>query len=325
MRPSARSPGPALPAFGRRVTVAPRPATEPENSAMLRVALCTLLLAPLAARADEAYPKPDLLVEPAALAKSEEAKTFVVLDARSREKYAKGHVPGARWVDHAEWAKGFADGKDADAWGKRIGALGVGADSRVVVYDDNFSKDAARVWWVLRYWGVADVRLLNGGWVAWEKGGHPTETAEAKPAPVEFVAKAQVGRLATKDDLLKSLDGKTVQIVDARSEKEFCGVEKQANKRFGAIPGATHLEWIDLLEKDTQRFKEPAKLKRLFDGAGLSLDKPTATHCQSGGRAAVMAFGLELMGAKDVSNYYKSWSEWGNADDTPVVTPKKKP
>lgn len=293
---------------------------------VIRIALLALLLAPLLVRAaDETYPRPDLLIEPAAIAKPGEAKKFVVLDARSREKYTKGHVPGARWVDHAEWAKGFGDGKDADGWGKRIGALGIGADTRVVVYDDAHSKDAARIWWMLRYWGVEDVRLLNGGWVGWEKGKYPTETAEAAPVPVKFVAKARAGRLATKDDLLKSLDGGTLQIVDARSEKEFCGIDKLNNKRAGAIPGAKQLEWIDLLDTDTQRFKSPVELKKLFDGAGIKLDQPTATHCQSGGRASVMAFGLELMGATNVGNYYKSWSEWGNDENTPVVTPKKKP
>jgi thiosulfate/3-mercaptopyruvate sulfurtransferase len=195
----------------------------------------------------------------------------------------------------------------------------------VVVYDDNFGKDAARIWWILRYWGVEDVRLLNGGWVGWEMGKHPTEKGEVAPAAVDFNAKSQAGRLAMKDDLLKSLDGGKFQIVDARSEKEFCGVEKLTNKRGGAIPGAKQLEWIDLLDKETHRFKGPAELRKLFDGAGIKLDRPTATHCQSGGRAAVMAFGLELMGAKDVSNYYGSWAEWGNASDTPVVTPKPGP
>ena len=93
-----------------------------------------------------------------------------VLDVRYRmggppgpDEYAAGHVPGARWVDHAEWAKEFGDGRDAEGWGKRIGRLGIGSDSTVVVYDDSRSKDAARIWWVLRYWGVEDVRLLNGG------------------------------------------------------------------------------------------------------------------------------------------------------------------
>jgi len=283
-----------------------------------------LSLAATSAAAEEAYPRPELLVEPTALTKPEDAKRFVVLDARSHEKYAKGHVPGALWVDHADWAKGFGEGTDAVAWSKRIGGLGITSDTRVVVYDDNLGKDAARVWWILRFWGVNDVRLLNGGWIGWEKGGHPTDKGETAPVPVKFAVKAQADRLATKSDILKSLDGGKLQVIDARSEQEFCGTDKLTNKRAGAIPGAKQLEWVDLLDKNSQRFKSPSDLKKLFDASGIKLDQPSATHCQSGGRAAVMAFGLELMGAKDVRNYYKSWSEWGNAEDTPVVKPEPK-
>jgi thiosulfate/3-mercaptopyruvate sulfurtransferase len=82
------------------------------------------------------------------------------------------------------------------------------------------------------------------------------------------------------------------------------------------------LEWNDLLAKDTHRFKPSTELRKLIDESGIRLDRPIATHCQSGGRASVMAFGLELMGAKNVSNYYTGWAEWGNSDDTPVVPGK---
>src|SRR5687767_3604184 len=95
------------------------------------VVLSVLFLAPLAAagtlRADAedggapAYPRPDLLVEPSDLAKADVAKGFVILDARERKKYDQGHVPGARWVDHAGWAKAFGGGKDVEGWSKRIG------------------------------------------------------------------------------------------------------------------------------------------------------------------------------------------------------------
>jgi len=287
------------------------------------LATTVLLASACGSRAGD-YPRQDLLVEPAALAKPETVKGFVILDARTKAKYESGHVPGARWVDHEEWAKGFGDGRDATGWSKRIGSLGLTADSHVVVYDDNQAKDAARIWWVLRYWGVKDVRLLNGGWVGWEKCKYPTEKAEAVITSSEFKAVAAPERMATKDQLLKTLTGDKLQIVDARTKDEFCGIDARKNKRAGAIPGATQLEWIDLIDKDSHRFKSPDELKNLFDDAGIKLDRPTATHCQSGGRASVMAYGLELMGAKDVRNYYKSWSEWGNADDTPVVKPETK-
>jgi thiosulfate/3-mercaptopyruvate sulfurtransferase len=111
--------------------------------------------------------------------------------------------------------------------------------------------------------------------------------------------------------------------VDARSEDEFCGINKRDNKRGGAIPGAKHLEWSDLIDQETNRFKSPAELKRLFEQAGIDLTRPTASHCNGGGRAAVMAFGLELMGANEVRNYYRGWGEWGNAQDTPIIVPEK--
>jgi thiosulfate/3-mercaptopyruvate sulfurtransferase len=278
------------------------------------------------ARADEHdYPRSDLLIEANQLAQPDVAANFVILDARPRPKYEHGHVSEARWVDHSAWAAAFDHGRDAGGWSQRIGALGVGAKTKVIVYDDALSRDAARIWWILRYWGVDDVRLLNGGWRAWIDGDKPIETMAASARPVEFVAKARPERLATKERLLKSLGGDRLQIVDARSEREFCGLDKMRNKRAGAIPGARQLEWVDLIDTNTQRFKSAAELRQLFASAGIALDRPTATHCQSGGRSSVMAFGLELMGSKNVSNYYPSWAEWSRATDTPVVTGKPRP
>ena len=101
-------------------------------------------------------------------------------------------------------------------------------------------------------------------------------------------------------------------------------MEKRDNKRGGAIPGAKHLEWSDLIDEETQRFKRPEELRRLFDQAGIDLTRPTVSHCNGGGRASVMAFGLELMGAQDVRNYYRGWGEWGNTPGVPVEIPVAK-
>ncbi len=110
----------------------------------------------------DSYPHPTLLIEPVELAKPDVAKQFVILDAREQAKYEQGHVPNAIWVDHAGWSKAFGDGDDAKGWSQRIAAMGIDGKSKIVVYDDNMSKDAARIWWILRYWGLNDVRLLNG-------------------------------------------------------------------------------------------------------------------------------------------------------------------
>lgn len=292
-----------------------------------RFIIVLICCAPASLLAAEAtYPRPDLLLEPTELAKPEVAGRFVILDVRGQEAYEKGHIPAALRVDHDTWKAAFDGGKDVKGWSRRIGELGIGNDTAVVLYDDNATKDAARIWWLLTYWGVQDARLLNGGWKTWTAMDLPTSQVPApSPRAVAFEAKPITKRLTDKDQILGLLGEGKLQIVDARSFDEFCGVEPRKNKRAGAIPGAKHLEWSDLIDEKTDRFKSPSEIRTLFHKAGIDLKRPTATHCQSGGRASVMAFGMELMGAKDVRNYYKGWSEWGNAGDTPIEQRKPEP
>jgi thiosulfate/3-mercaptopyruvate sulfurtransferase len=288
-----------------------------------RPLICLMVLGTGPLAAGEGYPRSELLLEPRDLARSEVAEQFVILDARPQDEYGAGHVPGAVRVDHDEWKQAFQEGQDAAGWSARIGRVGIGDEARVVIYDDNALKDAARIWWILRYWGVQDARLLNGGWKGWTSGNLPTtQDSSTDLEPVPFQARPQAGRLTTGSKLLGLLDG-NVQIVDTRSEDEFCGVDKRA-ARGGAIPGAKHLEWSDLIDAETGRLKPADKLRELFEKAGINLQQPAVTHCQSGGRASVMAFGLELMGAEQVSNYYRGWSEWGDSKETPIVVPERK-
>jgi thiosulfate/3-mercaptopyruvate sulfurtransferase len=288
----------------------------------LQPMLLTLLFSMAADKADS-YPRADLLIEPAELAKPEVAKKFRILDARSKKDYEAGHIPGAVWVSHSAWSSAFAAGQDPKVWSHRLSKLGISDDTPVVIYGGPVNN-AARIWWILRYWGVKDARLLNGGWKAWKAGGHPVSKETPVVKAGRFSASApQTRRLETKEQLLKQLKQDPPQLVDARSEAEHCGTVRTA-KRNGSIPGAINLEWTELLDKKTGRFKSAAELRALFKDAGIKLDRPTVTYCQSGGRAAAMAFALELMGAQDVRNYYRSWAEWGNAADTPVQRPKKK-
>jgi thiosulfate/3-mercaptopyruvate sulfurtransferase len=271
---------------------------------------------------DAKYGRPELLIEAGDLAKPEVSKQFRILDARPFLDYARGHIPGAEGVDAAAWAKKFtAEPANAQVWGKLIGGLGLDPNKhKVVVYADDV-RDAARVWWILRYWGFQDVRLVNGGWPAWVAAKHPVEKDVVVTVPTAVKLTAHPEVLATRDDVLEALKKAGTGIVDARSAGEFCGDTKLA-KRGGAIPGAKHLEWSDLIDAQTKRFKSAETLAKLFKDAGVSLERPNITYCQSGGRAAVMAFGLELMGAKNVRNYYRSWAEWGNSADTPVEKKK---
>jgi thiosulfate/3-mercaptopyruvate sulfurtransferase len=266
------------------------------------------------------YIRPELLVDPLLPEHAGQLNKSLILDVRPRVKYDAGHAPGALWVDIAEWTKAFGAGDDAAGWSKRIGALGVTADKPVVVLDDVRSRDASRVWWILRYWGVKDARVLNGGWTGWTTAKLPVVTNPPRVVATSFQAMPASQRHITKMQLLKVIPAGTLQLVDARSTDEHCGTQKMNNKRGGAMPGAKHLDWVELLDK-SGRFKSADELTKLFAAAGIDPKAPTATYCQSGGRAAVMAFAMELMGNNDVANYHASWAEWGNADDTPIVTP----
>jgi thiosulfate/3-mercaptopyruvate sulfurtransferase len=271
------------------------------------------------------YPRAHLLLEPSELAKPEVAKGFRILDARPKSDYEKGHLPNAVWIDHDAWSKAFAQGQDLRQWLELISRLDIdAANTRVVIYDDQSTNRAARMWWILRYWGIRDVKLMNGGWKGWAAAHGPvTQDVPVAAVNLTLIISPHPERLAVKAQLLDSLSKHQFQIIDARSESEYCG-EANTAKRNGAIPGAIHKEWTEVIDKKTQRFKNPEELSKLFEDAGIDLNRSSVTYCQSGGRAAVMAFALELMGVKSVRNYYRSWSEWGNAENTPIEKPRQK-
>jgi thiosulfate/3-mercaptopyruvate sulfurtransferase len=285
--------------------------------------LCSFALLALVQPA-KSYARPDLLIEAAELAKPENAKKFRILDTRAAREWDKAHIPFSIAVDVAQWNKQFTKEQDTQAWEMALGGLGIDIDVPVVISGEDV-KEMARAWWILRYWGVKDVRLLNGGWSAWTAGNlavdrGPDKKPHSMPTMPKLVPAEK--RLATLEQIKSSLKEHTLQLVDARSEGEFCGDTRTA-KRSGAIPGAVNLEWKQMVDAKTNRFKSAGELDQLFKKAGIDLTKPAVTYCQSGGRSSVMAFALDLMGGADVRNYYRSWVEWGNTDDTPIVVPKK--
>ncbi len=262
--------------------------------------------------------KPLLLIEPTDLAKQLGDPKLRVLDTRSKDDYAKGHIPGAVWVDVPDWQKlGKSEGgfRNARAWGAKVGTLGIGRDSHAVVYGSAV-PETARVWWLLKYLGLTNVAILNGGWDVWVKERQATDTASPKVAATEFEPRFDKDRLQEIDALKEALEGGKVKVVDARSKDEFTGKEVRG-KRGGHIPGAVHLEWKELLDKDG-RFKTPAQLQAMFRSRGIQPDDTAACYCQSGGRAAAEAFALELAGHSKVKVYFRSWEQWSADADAPV-------
>lgn len=245
-----------------------------------------------------------------------------LLDARPKAEYDKGHIPGAVWVDVKAAEKlaarpgGLTDRRAWEKWIEPLG-IGAGAETRVLVYDAKRQLDAARIWWLLSYLGVERVGLVNGGFALWKKEMRPVSTevprAERQPFPIQF----RSNRLAMKSDVLEALNQGKTQVIDARSEAEYTGAQKKS-KRGGRIPSACSLEWNKFVDRDGRFLDEPA-LRALLAQAGVAPRSPVITHCQGGGRASVDAFVFERLGFP-TRNYYLGWSDWGNAEGTPVET-----
>jgi thiosulfate/3-mercaptopyruvate sulfurtransferase len=141
-------------------------------------------------------------------------------------------------------------------------------------------------------------------------------TAEVRTVrSVPFRVAFRRDRLATRSDVLGALKVGSARVVDARSAAEYAGSEVRS-RRGGHIPGACPLEWTDLVDKDG-RFLDEATLRARLDQSGVKPGTPVITHCQGGGRASVDAFVTERLGFP-TRNYYPGWSDWGNADETPV-------
>jgi thiosulfate/3-mercaptopyruvate sulfurtransferase len=219
-----------------------------------------------------------MLVQPEELQIDLQQSGLRLVDTRPLPQYAKAHIPGAVSVDVRRWQQlGGRDGgfHDAQAWGKEVGQLGILLDSQVVVYGSQLT-DTARIWWTLKYLGLENVAILDGGWERWVKEGRPTITSSPSITAVKFQPKFQADRLEEIDSLKSGLRHGQITVVDARSKGEFTG-EDVRGKRGGHIPGATLLEWKELLAEDG-RFKAPEQLRALFQQRGIQLDQ-TAVTC----------------------------------------------
>ncbi len=246
-----------------------------------------------------------------------------VLDVRPADAYARGHAPNAVRVDAEAWGmKSHQPGalENAALWGELIGSLGIDADTPAVVYDETVTPTAARVWWLLRYAGVRDVKLLNGGFKAWQSAGGEPSRAQPAARARRFQPQFQKRLLADREFVRAALAKDAVCLVDARSSAEYTG-ERAQGPRGGRIPGARHADWTEFVDANG-RIKPPHELAEILRQARVATDHTAVTYCQSGGRAALDAFVLELMGARDVKNYYRSWSEWGSDAKLPIETGK---
>src|SRR2546428_562627 len=207
----------------------------------------------------------------------------------------------------------------ADAFAEAVGALGVGAGDRVVVYDTRGVVSAARVWWTFRAFGHDAVAVLDGGFPKWKAEGRPIESGEAKAVRRVFRATLRPALVRDLAAMRDNLTTRREQVLDARSAGRFAATEPEprAGLRGGHIPGSLNLP-SDTLVRPDGTLLPAGELRKKFEAAGVDFARPVATTCGSGITASVLAFALHVLGHPRVAVYDGSSTELGGRTDTPV-------
>lgn len=238
-----------------------------------------------------------------------------------RAEYAEAHIPGAVYLNLGELADTSSPLPNMlptpEKFASRMQALGVGEGDRIVVYDNSPHHTAARAWWMLRLFGARSVAILDGGLARWREEGRAVESGIEAPLPRPFTVHANFGGVRTLDQIGAMLGSKEEQLLDARSASRFAGAEPETRPGLvpGHIPGSRNLPYGQMFGADGL-WKRGDALADAFAGAGIDLSRPVVTTCGSGITAAVLLFGLHLLG-KDAALYDGSWCEWGGDPATP--------
>jgi thiosulfate/3-mercaptopyruvate sulfurtransferase len=262
------------------------------------------------------------------------ARGAILWDVRTEEEYKKGHIPGAITIDDPQTQ--LRDGKTEDYLPipqieKILGEAGIDLDTEIVVYGAKALPGAYFAYQTLRYLGAQNVRVFHGGIDDWKAAGKAVSTERKSLPAVTVDARLNQAMLVSTAELIARLQNPNVQILDARTAREFGGDDIRA-LRGGHIPGAVNIpfehNWADpdtprklqrklVANKDGMNLKERDALRKLY--ADLDPEKETIVYCQSGSRASETATVLEDLGFKNVKIYDASWLGWGNEFTAPVA------
>ncbi len=264
------------------------------------------------------------LVDAAWLERTGARVDVVLIDTRPPTEFWAGHLERARHLDPFPFhyydtsPKAIGEFNAQSEW--IFSVLGITGHETVVFYENDAGMRAARGAWILEYLGHPAVRILDGGLKALTGARLTTDAAAITPYPFKAMVRPEI--LATCERVWERLGNPGVRVFDVRSEAEYYGENVRA-RRGGAIPGAILRDWVLNLGADG-RFKSAAELKAAFAQLGFSPDQEIVTYCQGGYRAAHAYYALRLAGFDKVSNYLGSWAEWGNREELPIETPRRR-
>lgn len=259
-----------------------------------------------------------------------DTRWYLLQPTKGETDYASAHIPNAIYlhVDRDLAAPPLPDAKtgrhplpDADAFAETMVRAGISGETRVIAYDDAGGANAARLWWLLRYFGHENVSLLDGGLTQWIVEGRPL-TAEIPKFPRgDFHARAHPNMVITKAEMTGLLRNSRVLILDARAPERYRGETEPIDARAGHIPGAISAPLAgNLISTNDLRFRNPTELRARFEALGANDASEIIAYCGSGVNAAQEIFALELADFDRARLYAASFSEWSRDADLPIAT-----
>lgn len=276
-----------------------------------------------------AYANPDVLVDTAWVAGHLDDPQVRLLEVDvDTTAYDQGHVPGAvglHWKRDLETPV-LRDIASREQIEGLLSLAGITPESTVVLYGDNNNWFATYAWWLLKYYGHKDARIMNGGRKKWMDEGRPMTKDAPAPAPTRYRTKEPDPSIrALRDDVIAAAKSNTALLVDVRSPKEFSGellapeaLPQEGAQRGGHVPGAANIPWGENVQADGT-FKPADQLKTLYAARGVTPDKPVIAYCRIGERSSIAWFALKyLLGYPNVKNYDGSWTEYGSLVGAPI-------
>ncbi|MGE5268161.1 MAG: sulfurtransferase [Thiohalocapsa sp.] len=242
-----------------------------------------------------------------------------------RDDFEKGHIPGAQFIDlQADLSAPHPNLRfmlpDAAQFAAAMGRLGVGNDSRVILYSTTTPQWASRIWWMLRNYGFDNAAVLDGGFKKWTAEGRPVETGPARPKPpAHFTVRDDRQLMVGKEAVLAAVGDSAVCTLNALSEAQHKGSGGTVYGRPGRIAKSVNVPAAALLD-ERGAYLPAAQLRAKFAVAGVFEKPQVITYCGGGIAASSDALILTMLGHPDVRLYDASMSEWSNDPSLPMET-----
>ena len=277
------------------------------------------------------YTYPEVLVDTEWVSKNppNNNRKLVEVDYDPENGYKKGHIKGASLI---WWKRDINDPITRDIINKKqfeelMAKNGIKPDTEVILYGDFTNWFAAFVFWVFKYYGHENIKIMNGGRKKWELENREYTTEEPNIAKTQYTAvPPDEGLRAYLFDVKRALVKDDTVLVDVRSPKEFTGeitappeYPMEHAQRGGHIPGANNIPWATAVNDADGTFKTFEELQKNYQPKGVTPDKDVICYCRIGERSSHSWFVLKyLLGYPKVRNYDGSWTEWGNMIGSPV-------